>query len=55
MKGLMAFGGMTVGSWAGWWLGDQVGFITGCFASVVGMGLGLYAGRRLWQRYEDYL
>lgn len=55
MRGLMAFVGMTVGSSLGWWLGDQVGFITACFASVIGMGVGLYVGRRAWQQYDEYV
>jgi hypothetical protein len=55
VKGLLAFVGMTVGSYVGWWLGDQVGFITACFASVIGTAAGLYAGRLAFQRYDDYL
>jgi hypothetical protein len=55
MRTLLAFVGMTLGSYVGWWLGDQVGLVTGCVVSVIGMGIGLYAGRRLWQRYEEFL
>jgi uncharacterized membrane protein YbhN (UPF0104 family) len=54
MKRFLAFVGMTVGSYVGWWLGSQVGFVTACFASVLGTALGLYAGRRVWQRYGEY-
>jgi hypothetical protein len=52
MKGLIVFGSTLAGSYVGWALGSLVGFITACYASVLGMGVGLYFGRRLWQRYE---
>ena len=56
MKTLLAFVGTTVGSYVGWWLGGYAGFAIACLGSVVGMGLGLYASRRLWQAYnEEYL
>jgi hypothetical protein len=55
MRGLLAFVGMTVGGYVGWWLGAQVGFITACFVSVLGTAAGLYAGRLVWQRYGEYL
>ncbi len=55
MKGFLAFAGTTLGSYLGWWLGDQVGFVTACFASVLGMGIGLYAARRLAQQYDEFL
>ena len=56
MKGALAFVGTTIGSYLGWWLGSYVGFAVACFASLVGMGIGLYAARRAWQAYnEEYL
>jgi hypothetical protein len=55
MKGVMAFAGSTLGGYLGWWLGGYVGFVTACYMSLVGMGIGLYVGRRLWQRYRDDL
>ena len=56
MKTFLAFLGTTVGSYVGWWLGSYGGFAIACLASVVGMGLGLYASRRMWQAYnEEYL
>jgi hypothetical protein len=55
MKRAVVFSAMTVGSWVAFWLGNQVGFATACIASVIGMGVGLYAGRRICQRYEEYL
>ena len=34
------------GSWLGWWLGNPFG-IWGAFSlSMIGMGLGMYLGRR---------
>ena len=56
MKGFLAFLGTALGSYVGWWLGSYGGFSVGCLASVVGMGVGLYAGRRAWQAInEEYL
>lgn len=35
-------------SYVGWWLGEQVGgFMTAFMVSIVGTGLGIYAGKRL--------
>jgi hypothetical protein len=53
MKGFLGFAGMTLGGLAGWWLGGLVGFVTACYLSLLGTGLGLYLGRRIWQRYRD--
>ena len=56
MKGILAFAGTTIGSYAGWWLGSYVGLATSCLASVVGMGLGLYVARLAWRALnEEYL
>jgi hypothetical protein len=38
--------GATLGSAAGWWLGNHVGLMTAVVASAVGTGVGLWAGVR---------
>jgi uncharacterized membrane protein len=48
---LIGFLGATIGSSLGWWLGSLVAFATALMLSVVGMAIGLYAGRRFEQRY----
>ena len=53
MKGILGFTGMMLGGYLGWWLGGHVGFVTACYLSVLGTGVGLYVGRRLWQKYRD--
>ena len=47
MRTLIGSVGATLGGALGWWLGDHGGFFTAFLLSVVGTGLGLYAGRRL--------
>jgi hypothetical protein len=49
MKGLFGWIGMSVGGAVGWWLGAYVGFMTAFFVSLLGTGIGLYAGRKLAQ------
>jgi uncharacterized membrane protein YbhN (UPF0104 family) len=49
---LLAFIGATVGGAIGWWAGSFAGFMTAFFVSMVGTGFGIYAGRRLADRYE---
>jgi hypothetical protein len=39
------------GGWLGWWLGSNLGTLVGFFAGMVGMGIGLYAGRRMTSYY----
>lgn len=41
----------TVGSGVGWWLGDSFGIMTAFMLSIVGLALGVYAGKRLAQRW----
>jgi uncharacterized membrane protein YeaQ/YmgE (transglycosylase-associated protein family) len=53
MTKLLGFVGATVGSYAGWALGAHVGLTTAFMVSMVGTGVGLYAGRRFAQRYES--
>jgi uncharacterized membrane protein YfcA len=37
----------TVTSAAGWWLGAHVGIMTAFMVSIVGLAIGVWAGRRL--------
>ncbi len=39
--------GASVGSYAGWALGSLFGIMGGFMVSFIGMGLGIYVGRRL--------
>ena len=43
---------MTVLGWAGWWLGDKVGFVTAFIVSGVGSLVGVYLG---WRIYRDHI
>lgn len=52
MTKILGFIGATIGSYAGWWLGARVGFMTAFFVSIIGTGLGIYAGRRIGKHYE---
>jgi len=49
---LCIFIGMTVLGWAGWWLGDKVGFVTAFIVSGVGSLVGVYLG---WRIYRDLI
>ncbi len=40
-----------LGGWIGWWLGTHVGLMTAFVLSMIGMGVGLYAWRRIAQHY----
>jgi hypothetical protein len=51
MLKLYSFIGATVGSYAGWALGATVGLTTAFMISMVGTGLGIYAGRRVARYY----
>ncbi len=51
MMKLYGFIGATVGSYAGWYLGSSMGFMTAFMLSMVGTGLGIYGGRRVAQHY----
>ncbi len=49
---MMVTMGAFVGSTAGWWLGDQLGGTFAAFVvSMIGTGLGMYAGRRAAQQW----
>lgn len=51
MSKILTLTGATLGGWLGWWAGDQIGLMSAYLLSVVGSGIGLYAGRRLFQDY----
>ena len=51
MQKLLGFVGASVIGSVGWWAGARVGVMTGFFLSMIGTGVGLYAGRRI----ADYL
>lgn len=51
MKKLFVFLGSTVGSYIGWWLGEDFGFMTAFILSMVGLGAGMWLGARYAQRY----
>ncbi len=48
---IIAIVGSMVGGYAGWWAGAFAGVMTAFFLSVVGTGLGVYAGRRMAQHF----
>ena len=52
MTKLFGFLGATIGSYAGWWLGSHIGVMTAFMVSMLGTGLGIYAGRRVARSYE---
>ena len=47
MSKVLTFLGATVGGAIGWWLGARVGTMTAFMLSMVGTGVGVYAGRRI--------
>jgi membrane protein YqaA with SNARE-associated domain len=52
MSKLLVFAGATLGGAVGWWLGAFVGVFTAFTISMIGTGVGMYAGRRF---AVDYL
>ncbi len=46
MKKILMLVYSTAGSAAGWWLGARVGIMTAFMLSMVGLGIGLWAGAR---------
>jgi hypothetical protein len=50
---MLGWVGGTVGGALGWWAGSRFGFFTAFVLSVIGTGLGLYAGRRAAARMLD--
>ena len=53
MSKLFSFIGATLGSYAGWALGATVGLFTSFILSMIGMGVGIYFGRKLAKQYES--
>ena len=53
MTKLLAFVGATIGGYAGWWIGSGVGIMTAFMVSMVGTGVGIYAGRKIGKHYES--
>ena len=51
MLKLYSFIGATVVSYIGWALGAPFGFMTAFMLSMVGTGVGIYAGRRVAHYY----
>ncbi len=47
MAKILGFTGSFVGGSVGWWLGAFIGTMTAFSLSIVGTGVGLYAGRRI--------
>jgi hypothetical protein len=47
MKRLLDLIAMSAGGWLGWMVGEWVSMFTAFIVSVVGMGAGLYAARRI--------
>ncbi len=47
MLKLYSFVGAAIGSYAGWALGAMFGVMTAFIVSMVGTGVGMYAGRRV--------
>jgi len=41
----------TVGSSVGWWLGARLGLMTAFVLSIVGLGVGVWAGRQFAHRW----
>ena len=52
MTRLYTLVGTALGSYAGWWLGAQVGLMTAFLLGIVGTGAGFYFGRRIAQHYQ---
>lgn len=50
---LCIFVGMTVGGYAGWWLGEFVGIMTAFIVSSLGSLVGVYAGWLLARRWLE--
>ena len=51
MNKICIFLGMTVFGWLGWWVGEQVGFMTAFVLSGLASIAGVYVG---WRIHRDY-
>ncbi len=52
MKSLLTITLSIIGGWLGWWLGGQIGLFTALLISMIGTGIGIYAGRRIAQQFD---
>ena len=52
MRKIFIFVGATVGSYAGWALGEHAGIMTAYMLSMLGTGAGMYAGHRTAKQLE---
>ena len=52
MRKLYGFLGATIGGYAGWYAGAPIGIMTAFLISMVGTGVGIYAGYRIAKHYE---
>jgi len=52
MNKLLALTGATIGGYAGWWLGANIGTMSAFLVSIVGTAAGVYAGRRIARHYS---
>ncbi len=52
MKKLFGTLGSVIGSSIGWWAGAKVGIMTAFMVSMVGTGLGIYAGIKVFDRFD---
>jgi hypothetical protein len=53
MSKLLSFLGASLGGSVGWWLGARAGTMTAFVVSMLGTGLGMYAGRWIAGRLLD--
>jgi hypothetical protein len=49
---MLSFIGATAGGALGWWAGNFIGFMTAFAVSMIGTGVGIYAGKRLADKYD---
>lgn len=52
LQKMLGFIGATAGGAIGWWAGEGAGLMTAFMLSMVGTGLGIYAGMRVARHYE---
>ncbi len=53
MRFIFGFIGAFAGGWGGWWLGALWALPAAVLLGAVGSGVGLYGGRRLFDRWLD--
>jgi len=51
MKKIIIAAATIIFSWLGWWLGYQFNFFAAFILSMVGTGVGLYAGKQFTNMY----